>query len=177
MSKINWNLDAAHSEVNFKVKHMMITNVNGKFTQFEVKATSENADFENPEIEFSADTSTVNTGMEQRDQHLKSADFFDAGKFPKLHFKSTSFKKVAEGEYVLNGEMKIRDVVKPISFKVEHGGLHKDPWGNLKAGFSLEGKINRKDFGLGWNAALESGGVLVSEEVKLNAEIQLAMAS
>ncbi len=176
MSKLNWNLDAAHSEVNFKVKHMMITNVNGKFTAFDVKATSENDNFENPEIEFTANTASINTGSEQRDQHLKSADFFDAEKFPNLHFKSKSFKKTADGAYQLEGDMTIKDVVKPVSFKIEHSGLQKDPWGNMKAGFSIEGKINRKDFGLSWNAALESGGVLVSEEVKLNAEIQMAKA-
>src|SRR5688572_4925589 len=176
MSKLNWNLDAAHSEVNFKVKHMMITNVNGKFSAFDVKASSDNENFENPEIEFTANASSVDTGSEQRDQHLKSADFFDAEKFPNLHFKSKSFKKTAEGEYQLEGDMNIKGVVKPISFKVEHGGLQKDPWGNIKTGFSLEGKINRKDFGLGWNAVLESGGVMVSEEVKLNAEIQLIKA-
>lgn len=174
MSKVTWNLDPAHSEVNFKVKHMMITNVNGKFSQFNVKASSDSEAFENPVIEFSAETASVNTGMEQRDQHLKSADFFDSEKHPQLHFKSRSFKKTGDGSYLLEGDMQIRDVVKPVTFTVEHSGLHKDPWGNLKAGFSLEGKINRKDFGLGWNAALESGGVLVSEEVKLNAEIQLA---
>ncbi len=176
MSKLNWNLDAAHSEVNFKVKHMMITNVNGKFTNFDVKATSDNEAFENPEIEFTANTASVDTGSEQRDQHLKSADFFDVEKFPSLHFKSKSFKKLSDGEYSLDGDMTIKGVVKPVSFKIEHSGLHKDPWGNMKAGFSIEGKINRKDFGLTWNAALESGGVLVSEEVKLNAEIQLAKA-
>lgn len=176
MSKLNWNLDAAHSEVNFKVKHMMITNVNGKFTNFDVKATSENENFENPEIEFTANTASIHTGSEQRDQHLKSADFFDSEKFPELHFKSKSFRKTGDGEYQLDGDMKIKDVVKPVSFKIEHSGLQKDPWGNMKAGFSIEGKINRKDFGLTWNAALESGGVLVSEDVKLNAEIQLAKA-
>ena len=175
--KTTWNLDPAHSEVNFKVKHMMITNVNGKFGSFDVKASSTGEGFENPEISFTANTATINTGSEQRDQHLKSPDFFDAEKFPTLEFKSRSFKKTGDSEYVLEGDMSLHGVTKPLSFKVEHSGLQKDPWGNTKAGFSLEGKINRKDFGLNWNAALESGGVLVSEEVKINAEIQLVKNS
>jgi polyisoprenoid-binding protein YceI len=173
MNTLNWNLDPSHSEVNFKVKHMMITNVNGKFNSFDVKASSSNDSFENPQIEFSANTSSVDTGSEQRDQHLKSADFFDSEKFPQLHFKSTGFKKTGANSYLLEGNMTIKDVMKPISLNVEGGGLQKDPWGNIKTGFSIEGKINRKDFGLNWNAALETGGVLVSEDVKINAEIQL----
>ncbi|HQQ94125.1 MAG TPA: YceI family protein [Bacteroidia bacterium] len=176
MNTINWNLDPSHSEVNFKVKHMMITNVNGKFSQFNLKASTTNENFENPQIEFRANTATVDTGSEQRDQHLKSADFFDSEHFPELNFVSTSFKKTGNNQYLLEGKMKIKDVEKPVTFQVEGGGLQKDPWGNLKTGFSIEGKINRKDFGLNWNAALETGGVLVSEEVKLNAEIQLVKA-
>lgn len=176
MSKLNWNLDPSHSEVNFKVKHMMITNVNGKFTDFKVHASSSNDQFEQPEISFTANAASINTGSEQRDGHLKSADFFDAEKYPEISFKSTSFKKIDSENYQMDGTLTIKDVSKPLSLNVEHGGLQKDPWGNIKTGFTIEGKINRKDFGLNWNAALETGGVMVSEDVRINAEIQLVKA-
>lgn len=176
MSKINWNLDPTHSEVNFKVKHMMITNVNGKFNDFKLIATSSNDQFEQPEISFTANTASITTGSEQRDGHLKSGDFFDVEKHPEITFKSNSFKKIEAENYLIDGHLTIKDVTKPITLKVEYGGLQKDPWGNIKTGFTIEGKINRKDFGLNWNAALEAGGVMVSDEVRINAEIQLVKA-
>lgn len=169
----NWNLDKSHSEINFKVKHMMITNVTGSFTDFDVNAQAETDDFSGAEISFTARTASVNTANEQRDGHLKSADFFDAEKFPELRFKSTSFSKKSGDLYTLSGDLTIKDVTRPVVLNVEFGGINTDPWGNVKAGFSLAGVINRKDFGLGWNATLETGGVLVGEEVKLLAEIQL----
>lgn len=170
----NWNLDKSHSEINFKVKHMMITNVTGSFTDFDVNAQAETDDFSSAEISFTARTASVNTANEQRDGHLKSADFFDVEKFPELRFKSTSFSKKSGDLYTLSGDLTIKDVTRPVVLNVEFGGINTDPWGNVKAGFSLAGVINRKDFGLGWNATLETGGVLVGEEVKLLAEIQLA---
>jgi len=169
----NWNLDKSHSEINFKVKHMMITNVTGSFTDFDVNAQAETDDFSGAEISFTARTASVNTANEQRDGHLKSADFFDVEKFPELRFKSTSFSKKSGDLYTLSGDLTIKDVTRPVVLNVEFGGINTDPWGNVKAGFSLAGVINRKDFGLGWNATLETGGVLVGEEVKLLAEIQL----
>lgn len=176
MSKTKWNLDPSHSEVTFKVKHMMITNVSGSFKEFSVDATTDGEDFTKPDISFTAKTASVDTASEQRDGHLKSGDFFDAEKFPEITFKATSYEKKSDNDYLLKGDLTIKDVTKNISLDVEYGGIQKDPWGNLKAGFTISGKINRKDFGLTWNAALETGGVMVSEEVKVNCEIQLIKA-
>lgn len=172
-TKTKWNLDTAHSEITFKVKHMMITNVSGKFENFSADVETEGHDFTRSTISFSADISSITTGNADRDNHLKSADFFNAEAHPKLTFVSRKFEKADEDEYVLTGDLTIRDVTKQVTFDVEFGGIGKDPWGNQKAGFTLKGKINRTDFGLNWNAALETGGVLVGEEVKLSAEIQL----
>lgn len=173
MSTTTWNLDAAHSEIGFKVKHLMITNVSGTFGKFNVQATSEGTDFTKGQIHFTADINSINTNQEQRDGHLKSGDFFDAEKYPQLKFESTRLEKKDDENYTLHGNLTIKDVTKPVSFAVEHGGITKDLYGQEKSGFSLNGKINRNDFGLTWNAALETGGVVVSEEVKFNAEIQL----
>lgn len=173
MSKIKWNLDPAHSEVTFKVKHMMITNVSGSFTDFSVEAETEEEDFTTAKVSFSAKTTSVNTNSEQRDGHLRSPEFFDSEKFPELKFKATKYEKVSGDDYKLSGDLTIKDVTKNITLDVEYGGINKDPWGNMKAGFTISGKINRKDFGLTWNATLETGGVMVSEDVKINCEIQL----
>ncbi len=173
MSSIKWVADPTHSEISFKVKHMMMTNVTGTFGQFAVDAETEAEDFSSAKVSFAAQIASINTGNEQRDGHLKSADFFDAEKNPELKFVSTSMTKKDDENYVLNGDLTIGEVTNSVSLDVEFGGINKDPWGNQKAGFSLSGKINRKEFGLTWNAALETGGVLVSEDVKLAAEIQL----
>jgi polyisoprenoid-binding protein YceI len=165
-----WAIDPSHSEVQFKVKHLMITNVTGQFGVIGGTAESNGADFSNTSVTFSADVNSVNTGNDQRDGHLKSPDFFDAATFPAISFKSSNFD-ANSGK--ITGDLTIRDVTKPLTFDVEFSGTNTDPWGNTKAGFSITGKINRTDFGLNWNAALEKGGVLVSEEVKLSAEIQL----
>jgi polyisoprenoid-binding protein YceI len=164
----NWNLDANHSEVSFKVKHLMINNVKGQFKSFNVSLQSESDDFKSSNISFTADVASIDTSNEQRDQHLKSADFFDAEKYPQIKFKSTQYN----GKELV-GDLTIRDVTKSVKLEVDFGGIAKDPWGNTKAGFTITGKINRKDWGLNWNAALETGGVLVSEEVSITAEIQL----
>ncbi len=169
MATTNWALDPSHSEVQFKVKHLMITNVTGQFNVIEASAQADEQ-FEQAQVSFSADTASVNTGNEQRDGHLRSADFFNSEQYPALKFVSTNYN-AASGK--ISGDLTIRDVTKPVSFDVEFSGIGTDPWGNQKAGFSISGKINRTDFGLIWNAALESGGVLVSEDVKLQAEIQL----
>ena len=172
MATTKWALDPTHSEIQFKVKHLMITTVTGSFKSFTAAAETESEDFSNATISFSADIASVDTGNEQRDGHLQGADFFDAEKFPKLSFTSTSFTKDGD-EYALTGDLTIKDVTKSVTLGVEFGGVAKDPWGNTKAGFTLSGKINRKDFGLNWNALTEAGGALVSEEVKLHANIQL----
>lgn len=174
METTKWGLDPMHSEINFKVKHMMIANVTGGFTKFDVNATTEGDDFSKAKINFTADINSINTNSEQRDGHLKSADFFDAEKFPQIKFESTSLNKKSDDEFQMNGNLTIKDVTKPVSLLVNFGGIGKDPYGNTKAGFTIEGKINRKDFGLNWNAALETGGMLVGEELKIQSEIQLA---
>ena len=172
---VNWVGDPAHSEVKFKVKHLMITNVTGSFDDYKIEVHSDGEGFNNPEISFTAKAASVDTNNEQRDAHLRSADFFDADTYPEITFKSTKYESAgSNGDYVLEGDLTMKDVTKKIKLDVEFLGVHKDPWGNAKAGFSISGKINRKDWGLTWNAALESGGVLVSEEVKINAEVQLA---
>ena len=177
MSNIKWNLDPTHSELQFKVKHLMITNVTGSFTDFSVEAESEDEHFNAPVISFAAKISSINTANEQRDGHLKSGDFFDAENYPELIFKSSLVKnKDEDGNFELVGDLTIKDVTKQVTLKVEFGGVAKDPWGNVKAGFTVNTKINRTDFGLTWNAPIETGGVLVSEEGKIAAEIQLVKA-
>lgn len=173
MAKSTWAIDPTHSEIGFKVKHMMFTNVSGKFNTSEVTIENEDNQFETSKINFSADVNTVDTNNGDRDNHLRSADFFDVEKFPKLSFVGTSVKKLNEGLYQIDGDLTIKDVTKSVSLETEYSGVMKDPWGNTKAGLSITGKINRKDFGLTWNSTLETGGVLVGEEIKLNVEIQL----
>ena len=151
---------------------MMFTNVSGKFNSFEATIQNEDNNFETSKINFSADTTSVDTNNADRDSHLKSADFFDVDNFPKLSFVSTDVKKINEGEYKISGDLTIKDVTKSIVLDVEYSGLMTDPWGNTKIGLSLNGKINRKEFGLTWNSTLEAGGVLVGEEIKLVSEIQ-----
>jgi polyisoprenoid-binding protein YceI len=170
MATTTWVSDPTHSEISFKVKHLMITTVTGRFDAFSVTADSDSSDFSAASVKFTADTATINTGNAQRDGHLRSGDFFDAETYPQLAFESTGYN-AASGK--LNGNLTIKDVTRPVSLDVEFAGTNKDPWGNEKAGFSLSGKINRNDFGLSWNAALETGGMLVSEDVRLSAEIQL----
>ncbi|WP_228235687.1 YceI family protein [Allomuricauda sp. M10] len=174
MSTTVWNLDPTHSELTFKVKHLMISNVKGSFTKFNAKIEGE--DFENAKITASVDADSIFTNNTDRDGHLKSADFFEVETFPVLKFESTSITKTDDGEYTLIGDLTIKGITKSVELDVEFGGFMKDPYGNEKAGFSFNGKINRKDFGLNWNAALETGGVLVSDEVKIAAEVQFVKA-
>lgn len=169
----NWSIDAAHSKVQFNVTHLMISEVTGKFKLFDGKITSAKEDFTDAQIEFSVDVNSINTDDEKRDGHLKSDDFFNVEKFPKMLFKSTSFKKVDGKKYKLTGTLTICDVTKTVTFDVVYNGTVKDPWGNTKAGFKLLGNINRIDYGLKWNAALEAGGVVVSENVEINCAVEL----
>jgi len=172
MSTTKWSIDTAHSEIGFKVKHMMFTNVSGNFEKFDASIETEGDDFTTAKFDFSGEIDSINTGNADRDNHLRSADFFDAEQFPTLTFKSTSFEKESESDYKLTGDLTLHGVTKSVKLDVEFGGLAKDPWGNTKTGLSATGKINRKDWGLNWNSALETGGVLVGEEVKLNIELQ-----
>lgn len=171
--KTKWVSDPTHSEILFKVKHLMITNVKGEFRSFNVEALADDSNFENADIKVTIGAASVFTNNDDRDAHLKSADFFDVENFSELLFAGTCLKKVDDGIYKLIGLLTIKGISKEVSLDVEFGGINKDPWGNEKAGFSISGKFNRKEWGLNWNAALETGGVLVSDEVRLNAEIQL----
>ena len=170
--KTKWVLDPTHSEILFKVKHLMITNVKGEFRNFNAEVLSSGNDFTTASVNVSIDAASVFTNNDDRDNHLKSADFFDIENHKELTFKATSLKKVDDDEYRLTGLLTIKGITNEVSLNAEFGGINKDPWGNEKAGFSIEGKINRKDWGLNWNAALETGGVLVSDEVKISAEVQ-----
>lgn len=170
MATTTWAMDPAHSEIEFKVRHMMIANVKGNFESF--NATIEGEDFTTGKINVKVDAASISTNNTDRDNHLKSADFFDVEKFPEITFTGKSLQKVDDENYKLTGALTIKEVTKDITLDVEYGGSNKDPWGNEKTGFTVDGKINRKDWSLNWNAALEAGGVMVSEEVKIHAEVQ-----
>jgi polyisoprenoid-binding protein YceI len=161
-----WNLDPAHSEITFKVKHMMISNIKGNFTDFTAEIEAEDDNFANAKTTATIQTASISTNNTDRDNHLKSAEFFNAEANPTITFESTALNNEVTGNLTING------ITKPVVLDVDFGGINVDPWGNTKAGFSFEGKINRKDFGLNWNAALEAGGVMVSEEVKIAGELQ-----
>jgi polyisoprenoid-binding protein YceI len=174
MAKIKWALDPTHSEVTFKIKHLMISNVSGQFTKFVVNAETEDEDFTAAKVSFTADVDSITTGNEQRDGHLKSDDFFHAEKFPQIKFTATKYENVDnDGSYELFGDLTIRDITKQVKFDVEFGGVIKDPWGNTRAGFSVTGKINRKEFGLKWHAVTEAGGVVAGDDVRIHAGFEL----
>ncbi|AMM51823.1 hypothetical protein TH61_12430 [Rufibacter sp. DG15C] len=171
---IKWTVDPMHSEVQFKVKHLMITTVTGYFQTFNVEVETENDDFSTAsKILFTADVNSINTNNEQRDTHLKSADFFDADTHGKIKFVGNRYEKRGEDEAQLHGDLTIRGITKPVTVNVEFGGIVVDPYGQTKAGFTINGKISRKEFGLTWNAVTEAGSVVVADEIKLLAEIQL----
>lgn len=168
-----WAIDPSHSEIQFKVKHLMISTVTGSFKDFGAEAELEGDDLSNAQVSFWANTASIFTNDEKRDAHLRSGDFFDSEKFPKLSFKSTRIEG-GGSNWKVTGDLTIKDVTKPVTLNVEWSGTMKDPYGNTKAGLNLSGKLDRKEFGLTWNAALEAGGVLVSDEVRILAEVQLA---
>lgn len=168
-----WNIDNNHSEVTFKVKHLVISTVTGQFKSFSGKVESSSDDFSDAQIEFEIDIDSIDTRNDQRDGHLKSADFFDAENHPKMTFKSSKVEKVSGSDYKLTGDLTIRGTTKPITFDVEFGGLQNDFYGNTVAGFELQGKINRQEFGLTWSAVTETGGIVVSDDVKIFANLEL----
>lgn len=172
-----WKIDKFHSEIMFKVKHLMITNVTGQFESFDAEMKSDLDDFTDAVISFEADVNSINTKNEQRDGHLKSDDFFNADKFPKIKFQSKKFIKLSDNNYKLIGDFTIRDITKEIELDVEFGGIMTDFYGNTKAGFEITGKINRFDYNLSWNAVTEAGGIVVSPEVKLILNIQMQKVS
>lgn len=171
--KIKWTTDPTHSEITFRVKHMMITNVTGIMRDYSVTVFSDDETFTNAEAEFIGKAGSITTGNDERDAHLRSADFFDIEKNPEIRFRSSKYEQAGENRFKLHGDLTIKNVTRSITLNVEFGGVNKDPWGNVKAGFTVTGKINRKDFGLTWNVALETGGILVSEDVYFHCEIQL----
>jgi polyisoprenoid-binding protein YceI len=172
MENMKWEIDPTHSEVHFKIKHLEIATLTGRFNEINGTAEAEE-DFENAEFSFTANVDSINTNDQKRDAHLKSVDFFDVEKFPEITFHSTKFKRTGDTTFELIGKLTIKEVTKPTILKIKYGGSNIDPWGNTKAGLKLKGKINRKDYGLVWNAAIETGGFLISEEVKINANIEL----
>ncbi len=176
-TKTKWGIDPVHSEIAFKVKHLMISNVKGTFKEFDATVTTDGDDFSTAQIGFSLKPASIQTGNPDRDGHLQSADFFDVANFDLITFQSNSLKNIDGEEFELTGKMTIKGVTRELKLEAEFGGIATDPWGNTKAGFTLNGKINRKDWGLTWNAALEAGGVLVGEEVKISCEIQLVKQS
>ncbi|MBX5437960.1 MAG: YceI family protein [Thermoflavifilum sp.] len=172
MAKQIWKVDPAHSEILFKVRHMVISTVTGKFEKFDGTVETEDDRIDTAKVEFTIDTASVNTGVPDRDNHLRSDDFFNAQQFPQIRFVSTAFKKINDQQYRLEGNLTIRDITKLVELNVEYGGMVKDPWGNTRAGFVVTGKINRKDFGLKWNALLETGGAVVSDEVQVQCAVE-----
>jgi polyisoprenoid-binding protein YceI len=171
MTTTKWVLDPTHSELQFKVKHLMITTVTGSFQEFSAELEAEDETFENATSSFTAQVASITTGNADRDGHLKTDDFFDVEQYPTLSFTSTSFVKDGD-DFKLSGNLTLKGVTKPVVLNVEFGGTATDPWGNSKAGFTLNGKINRGDFGLTYNAALETGGVMLSDEVRILGELQ-----
>lgn len=173
MATTKWTIDPAHTEIGFSVKHLMISKVKGVFGEFKGDVVSSPFGFATALVNAIIVPGSINTGSPDRDKHLKSPDFFDVEKFNEITFKSGDLKQVKDDQYLMTGELTMKGITKKVTLNVEFNGLMKDPWGNEKAGFSLNGKISRKDWGLNWNTALETGGVLVGEEVNINAEIQL----
>jgi polyisoprenoid-binding protein YceI len=168
-----WELDPAHSELGFRAKHLLIATTKGKFTDYKVTVLSDKADFTDAKIEVIAKVKSIFTDNNDRDNHLRSGDFFDAEKYPELKFVGKSVKKVSGNKYKVTGDLTIKNVTKTVTLDMEFGGVVKDPWGNTKAGFTLTGELNRFDYGLAWNKAIESGGFVVDKMIKLDIEIEL----
>lgn len=178
MSTIKWVGDPIHSQIQFSVRHMVISKIRGEFEQWEAFAETENETMENAEITFQATASSVNTGNEARDNDLRSDNgLFQSDKYPYINFRSTSFKKITDENYVLIGDLTIRDVTRPIELTVEHGGIITDPYGMRRAGFSVTGKLNRKDFGMTYNQLIETGGAVVGETINIDIHIEFTQQS
>jgi len=173
METKTWTLDPTHSSVHFSVRHMVISQTKGLFNDYKVNVTTNGLSFEDAKIELEIAVASIDTKMPDRDAHLRGADFFDAEKYPTIKFVSTSMKKINEEDYTLKGNITIKDITKEIEFKVNYGGQVVDPWGNIRSGFTLESAIDRFDFGLTWNALIESASAMVGKQVKLLAEIEV----
>jgi len=174
ITKTKWNIDPANSLIGFKVKYLKFTNVRGSFKEYDASIYTTGEDFLSAEIDFWLNPASINTGNENRDAHLRSSDFFDVEQYKEVNFTANTFQNGDESDrYVLYGELTMKGIKKQIKLDVEYGGIIKDPWGTDKALFKIKGKINRKDWGLNWNEVLETGGVLVSEDVWVNCEVLL----
>ena len=174
MEKTTWKGDLSHSELGFKIKHLMITNVSGSFKSFDIDVETKGDDFSTAKIKASLDMASISTNNDQRDAHLRNADFFEVEKYPEMKFESTKLEKIDDESFHLYGDLTLKGITKPVKLNVEYtGGVTKDPWGGERAGFAISGKINRSDWGVNFNGVLETGGLMLSEEVKINAEIQL----
>jgi polyisoprenoid-binding protein YceI len=169
----NWKIDNMHSIIGFKVRHMMISNITGNFGDFNADTTVVNDDFSTAKFNFEASIDSINTGVADRDGHLKSTDFFDSASYPKLTFHSESITKKSDSEFEVSGIMNIKGVEKPIVLSMDYAGIAVDPYGQTKAGMSLTGKVKRSDFGLTWSAVTEAGNIVLADDIHLNCEIQL----
>ena len=176
-TKTKWVIDPMHSEIHFKAKHLVISTVTGRFDRFEATAVTNGDDFTNAAVEFSAEVNSINTGQPDRDNHLKSADFFDAANFPRLTFKSTGLKKKSSSRLTMTGELTIRGNTKNIDLDADFGGIVTDAYGFTRAGFEMTGRVNRKEFGLHWNAITEAGSIVVADEVRLQLNIEMIKQS
>jgi polyisoprenoid-binding protein YceI len=169
----SWNLDKSHSSLSFSVEHMVVSETEGTFKNYNVDVQSSKPDFTDAQISFEAEVGSINTENEMRDNHLKSDDFFNAEKFPKISFKSSSLKKISDKKYVLEGDLSIRDVTKKVKLDVTYGGTIKDPYGMTRAGFRVSGSINRFDYNLKWSNKLDNGGLMVGENVNLDIKLEI----
>lgn len=174
--RTKWGVDASHSEVQFKVKHLVIATVTGFFRKFSGALETESEDFDGASVNFSIETNSIDTNVADRDKHLKSPDFFAADQYPTIEFKNGVLTKVSGNDYKLNGELTIRDVTKPVALSVEYNGTAADPWGNTRAAFEVNGVVNRKDFKLNWSAVTEAGNLVVSDDVKMSFNIEVVRA-
>jgi len=172
MTTNNWNIDTVHSGINFSVRHMVVSKVRGRFAKFSGELAIDDADLTRSSVDVAIDAASVDTGNTQRDTHLRSADFFDVETFPELRFRSTRIEKRGDARYAVVGQLTIRDVTREVSLDVEFGGRARDPWGNERLGFVATASVDRKDFGLRWNQALETGGVLVGDRIDIELELQ-----
>jgi polyisoprenoid-binding protein YceI len=177
MTTTNWNIDAAHSGIHFSIRHMVVSKVRGRFAKYAGTVHIDDGDLTRSFVEVTIDASSIDTGTPQRDAHLRSPDFFDVEKFPELRFRSKRIEKVEDARYRVTGELTIRDVTRELSLDVEYGGRAQDPWGNERIGFVAKASLDRKDFGLKWNQVLEAGGVLVSDRVDIELEVQAVKAA
>ena len=173
MATTKWVLDPTHSELGFKIKHLMISSVSGSLKSFQAEVETDGVDFTTGQISLSADMASISTNNDQRDAHLRTSDFFEVEKYPELKFTSTKLEKIDSDTFALFGDLTIKGVTKPIKLNVEFNGVTKDPWGGERAGFVVTGKMNRSDWGVNFNGVLETGGVMLSEEVRIFSEIQI----